>query len=187
MAYVFDPESLREAVLTGVGKPIEENVDAVIDALTRRYGDRITPDAEWVFSNAGGIMGTVKLLHASLREYLLIFGTPFGSEGHSGRHRSDLWDIVMDGELRTYQEHELRAKLYRPGDVAFLPRGSSNGSKMGDQGAFMLEYCRGNIPAMLPFGLADAFSSTLDFRGIVTTFKVYNRLVTKELLRPLRR
>ena len=63
MPYVFDPEVLRECVQEGVGLPIEENVETVISALQQRYGQDITPDGEWVFSNAGGIMGTVKLLY----------------------------------------------------------------------------------------------------------------------------
>ncbi len=187
MAHVFDPEVLRECVDAGVGLPIEENVETVIAALQARYGEEITPDGEWVFSNAGGIMGTVKLLYASLTEYLLVFGTPHGSEGHSGRHRSDLWDIVMSGELSTYQEHELRARVFHPGDVAFLPRGSSNGSRMGAEGAFMLEYCRGNIPMMLPFGLMDTLTSTLDLRGVLSTFRQHNGLVVSSLLRKWRR
>jgi C-8 sterol isomerase len=46
----------------------------------------------------------------------------------------------------------------------------------------MLEYCRGPIPTMLPFGLLDSFASTLDFHGIKTTFSVYTRCTLKALL-----
>jgi C-8 sterol isomerase len=35
---------------------------------------------------------------------------------------------------------------------------------------------------MLPFGLADALSSTLDFYTVAQTFKVYGRCVINELL-----
>lgn len=180
---VFEPEALREIVARHTEKPIEENVRAVIDDLVERYGPRVIDDnGIWVFSNAGGIMGTMTLLHASLHEYLLIFGTPHGSEGHSGRHKCDLWDIVMSGEVSTYQEHELRAKVFKPGEVTHLPRGRANSSRMGTDGSFMLEYCRGPIPAMLPFGLLDSFASTLDFHGIATTFRVYTRCTIKSLM-----
>lgn len=45
-----------------------------------------------------------------------------------------------------------------------------------------LEYARGWIPLMLPFGLADTLSSTLDFYTLVQTFKVYGQCVVSELL-----
>ena len=183
MSYVFDPDELQGIVQRHTHLPIEENVRALVDDLQDHYGKKAIDDnGVWVFSNAGNIMGTMTLLHASLKEYLLIFGTPHGSEGHSGRHRCDLWDIVMQGELSTYQEHELRARVLRPGDMSHLPRGRANGSRMGPEGSFMLEYCRGPIPTMLPFGLLDSFASTLDFHGIRTTFKVYTRCTLKALL-----
>lgn len=179
----FDPAELETIVKRHTDKPIEQNVRGLIDDLVDRYGPRLVDDNDvWVFSNAGGIMGTMTLLHASLHEYLLIFGTPHGSEGHSGRHRCDLWDIIMHGEVSTYRERELRATVYGPGETTHLPRGVSNSSKMSEGGAFMLEYCRGPIPAMLPFGLLDAFTSTLDFHGIATTFQVYTRCTLKSLL-----
>lgn len=185
MAHIFDPDELSFLARAGIGESVEQNVQAVVAAMSTRYGaDVIYPEREWFFSNAGGIMGTVTLLHASLTEYVLIFGTPIASEGHSGRHRSDIWDTVISGTIETYQEHELEKKVHRPGDVAYLPRGTSNCSRCTD-GTFMVEYARGNVPSMLPFALGDAFFSTLDRRGIVDTFKVYNRCVLREYKRRL--
>ena len=80
MSYVFDPAELQGIVQRHVHLPIEENVRALIDDLQRHYGKKAIDDnGVWVFSNAGNIMGTMTLLHASLKEYLLIFGTPHGS------------------------------------------------------------------------------------------------------------
>ena len=45
------------------------------------------------------------------------------------------------------------------------------------------EYARGFIPQMLPFGLADSFSSTLDFVPVMRTMRIYTRAVVGELLR----
>ena len=42
-------------------------------------------DLQWIFVNAGGWMGSMCLLHASLSEYVLLFGTAVDTTGHSGR------------------------------------------------------------------------------------------------------
>ena len=47
---------------------------------------------------------------------------------------------------------------------------------------FALEYARGVIPLMLPFGLADVFFSTLDFVSLYRTFVIYGRHCIRELL-----
>lgn len=39
---------------------------------------------QWIFMNAGGWMGSMCLMHASLTEYILFFGTAVETSGHSG-------------------------------------------------------------------------------------------------------
>lgn len=55
-------------------------------SFSARYPGHILPDEDlqWVFVNAGGWMGSMCLLHASLTEYLLLFGTAVDTGGHSG-------------------------------------------------------------------------------------------------------
>lgn len=186
MAYVFEPEDLTHIVGRHAGAEIEALIPALTADLDAAYPGAIMQHDRWVFSNAGGIMCKILILHASLNEYLMVCGTPFGSEGHSGRHLCDLWDIVLTGELRTYQEQDLRSHLHHPGDCSHLPRGQANGSRMCDD-TWLLEYCRGPIPAMLPFGLLDAFSSTLDLVGIRDTFAIYTKATLRALSRRLSR
>jgi C-8 sterol isomerase len=63
-----------------------------------------------------------------------------------------------------------------------LPRGSARGYRFPDR-CWALEYARGVIPLMLPFGFADTFSSTLDLRSLAKTVRIYGRATVAELAR----
>lgn len=68
----------------------EEDHKAIFEAVEKRlrekYGAHILAPSrtEWLFINAGGWMGSFYLLHASLTEYVLFFGTAIDTSGHSG-------------------------------------------------------------------------------------------------------
>ena len=187
MGYIFDPEKLNAIVQASL-KPktatLEQKFDKITTALKQTWPEHIDDGPrQWIFNNAGGAMGQMHLLHASLTEYVILFGTPIGTEGHSGRYSNDVYDIMIEGEVHIYLEGDLDKVVAVPGgDYLFLGKGKAKGYKIPDQGGWMLEYSRGVIPAMLPFGLADTLFSTLDAPTFVRTFGRYGKLVTKELL-----
>ena len=147
-----------------------------------RYPGHILEDSGWIFNNAGGAMGQMLVLHASITEYVMIFGSRLGTEGHSGRFYAKDFFFILEGEQWAYAEGDLEQRVYRPGDLHVLQPGTAEGYRMPDS-CFALEYARGIIPAMLPFGLADALSSTLDVSSVGRTFAVYTKGVVSSLAR----
>lgn len=103
-----------------------------------------TNSSEWVFNNAGGAMGAMYIIHASVTEYLIIFGTPLGTEGHSGLHTADDYFHILQGEQWVFEPGELTKTVYGPGDVNLMKRGVARQYKM-HEGCWALEYARGKI------------------------------------------
>ncbi|KAI0034690.1 C-8 sterol isomerase [Vararia minispora EC-137] len=176
--YVFDPPLLhdlaRSAVAAHPGNT-SDMVDFILANLTATYpGHTValnTNRSEFFFNVAGGAMGV----------YLFIFGTPLGTEGHTGILTADDYFHILEGEQWAFAPGSLGREIYRPGDVHLLPRGTAKQYKMPD-GCFALEYARGWIPLMVPFGIADTFSSTLDVPTLWTTARV----TVREMVRNLR-
>jgi C-8 sterol isomerase len=181
MGAIFDPHVLHEIAQGVLGRPIDEMLLRLVDALERHYPGHIQRPDRWLLNNAGGAMGAMTILHASLTEYVIVFGTPIGTEGHTGRFASDDYFIILDGEQRAFAPGSLEPEVYGPGDLHHLPRGMAKAYRIPDR-CWALEYARGNIPAMLPFGLADAVTSTLDVRSVWDTLRAYARAATRELL-----
>ena len=182
MGYVFDPDVLHGIVRDVIDQPLPDIIEDLRERLEARYPGYVLKDSDWIFNNAGGAMGQMLVLHASITEYVMIFGTPIGTEGHSGRFYATDFFFILDGEQWAYAEGELEKRIYRPGDVHVLSPGSGEGYRMPDR-CFALEYARGIIPAMLPFGIADAVTSTLDVSAVRRTFAVYTKGVLSSLAR----
>lgn len=183
MGYVFDPAVLGECARRGIDLPLEEAFDRVTDAVAAHYSDHVhTGPRNWIYNNAGGAFGMLTLLHASLSEYLLLFGTDIGTSGHSGRYRTEVYDWLFAGEMWCFEGDRPERVVYRPGSQAYLGAHATKGYRLPERG-WMLEYARGPIPTMLPFGLADGLLSTLDHRAVANTLLSYGSLCVKSLLR----
>jgi deazaflavin-dependent oxidoreductase (nitroreductase family) len=181
-SYVFDPNVIHEISRKHLGQPLEEMFGSITAELSERYPGAIDDSKPWIFNNAGGVMLQMKLLHASTKEYVMIWGTPIGSEGHTGRHLVEFYDTVLDGEAWYYQEGQFTRDVYTPGDHIFLGKGQSAGMHYPDH-VWMVEYARGVLPSLLPFGLADALLSTLDFKTALQTVVIYFSLLTRQYSR----
>jgi ERG2 and Sigma1 receptor like protein len=176
MEYLFDPDVIHECALVGLDKPKPAMFDAIADAMAAKYPDRIDNSQPWIYSNAGGAMIQMKLYYASIFEYLMIWGTPIGSEGHSGRHQVGFWDTVIDGEMWYYGEGQFDKRVYRPGDRVYVGRNQARAMNFTD-GVWAVEYARGPLPLSIPFGVADELVSTLDFATAAQTIAVYANLI----------
>ena len=87
---------------------------------------------------------------------------------------------MLHGEQWAFEAGSTQKEVYRPGDQHLLPRGTAKQYRMPDE-AWALEYARGNMLSMLPFGLADAIFSTLDIVSVFQTASVATRGLVHEL------
>jgi C-8 sterol isomerase len=177
MGYRLDPDRLHEVARRHAGRPLPDLFEALRADLAAAHPGRIARRLDWFLNTAGGCNYSVTVLHASLYEYLLIFGSQIGTSGHTGRHLSHVYDFVLDGELWYHDEPRPWERLVRrPGDRYELPRLRSEVLRIPDR-AWVLEYARGPIPLMLPFGLAGAAFTTLDFISAWRVLAAYARAI----------
>ncbi|KAF7860660.1 hypothetical protein EAF04_008179 [Stromatinia cepivora] len=184
--YIFTPTQLHDLSQRAIGahgNDTAQVVKYIVDELSEQHpGGYINLDQEWIFNNAGGAMGAMYIIHASITEYLIIFGTTIGTEGHTGRHTADDYFHIIAGTQLAYTPGAFEPEVYPQGSVHHLHRGTVKQYKM-DAACFALEYARGWIPPMLGFGFADGLTSTLDFPTLWRTTWVTGREMVSNLAR----
>ncbi|RAL65215.1 hypothetical protein DID88_001321 [Monilinia fructigena] len=184
--YIFTPTQLHDLSQRAIGahgNDTAQVVKYIVDELSVKHpGGYINLDQEWIFNNAGGAMGAMYIIHASITEYLIIFGTAIGTEGHTGRHTADDYFHIIHGTQLAYTPGSFEPEVYPQGSVHHLRRGTVKQYKM-DAACFALEYARGWIPPMLGFGFADGLTSTLDFPTLWRTTWVTGREMVLNLAR----
>jgi len=184
MSYVFDIDTLHAIAKIGMDKPHDDMVNTVVGEAAKAYPAHIDArlPRRWLFSLTARATGVMTLLHASLTEYLIIFGTPIGTEGFSGRYRMDVHDFVMPGEVWTYRLDRCGSReVARAGDHTVLVRGEVDAFKI-PEAAWMLEYGRGFVPAAFPLILGDVIFSALDGTTLADTVWAYGKMALRELL-----
>src|ERR1044072_7514773 len=129
MSHKIDPDALGKVAKQVVGLPIVngELITRAIEALADEYPDLIdaTP-GRWVGSKAGGILGKVRFLYFSPREYVVLFGSPTGTQGFLGRYKHvDIHKFLIAGQIDWYdlESDELTGTTLRPGEHTHTERG----------------------------------------------------------------
>ncbi|KAG4302931.1 hypothetical protein PCK1_000874 [Pneumocystis canis] len=158
--FMFSPEKLQELSIQAIRKyphDAKALMNYLAESIRKEYGNSVLPldHNKWVFNNAGNAMGAMILLHTSIFEYLIFFGTATGTEGHSG--------------------------IYKPGMQNHLPRGKRIQYSMPGE-SWALELAQGWIPSMLPFGLIETFFSTLDFNNLWLTLRYTSEAMFKSFI-----
>ncbi|EKF32971.1 C-8 sterol isomerase, putative [Trypanosoma cruzi marinkellei] len=189
--WVFDPKILKAVsqrgieaarIQHGVNATPEQVIEKVIIEITKTYPRYTTYNGRWLWNNAGGAMGSMTVLHCSLTEYIIIFGTAVGTEGHTGRyHWAEDFFTIIYGEQWASLPKAAHREVYKPGDQHYLPKGTAKQYRMPNA-CWALEYARGNIPSMLFFGLADSVTSTVDFVTLFQTIYESAWSMTRNLI-----
>ncbi|XP_046562528.1 LOW QUALITY PROTEIN: sigma non-opioid intracellular receptor 1-like [Haliotis rubra] len=180
-SYLFSDEAVNKIAKKYIGQDPETSFPKIIKDFRRQYPGHILPDEEmqWIFMNAGGWMGAMCILHASITEYVLLFGTAVDTVGHSGRYWANISDTILTGSFRQWQEGTLQSTVFEPGDIVYHPIGEA-ASVSWSHDTWMVEYGRGFIPSTLTFALADTFFSTTDFVTLFYILRVYAKAMALE-------
>ncbi|XP_041374516.1 sigma non-opioid intracellular receptor 1-like [Gigantopelta aegis] len=179
--YLFCAEGVASIANRYVGEDPTVSFEQIHKEFLFKYpGHILDPkDIQWIFMNAGGWMGAMYLLHASLSEYVLFFGTAVDTTGHSGRYCANISDTILTGSFRQWREGSLKSHMYGPGDTVFHEWGEVT-SVSWSRGTWMVEYGRGFIPSTLGFALADTVFSTQDFLTMFYIFRIYTKALLLE-------
>ncbi|XP_063813569.1 sigma non-opioid intracellular receptor 1 [Pseudophryne corroboree] len=175
-SYVFSREEIAGLAKGHSGLDYEVAFTKIILELRKKHPGHILPDEDlqWVFINAGGWMGSICVLHASVTEYLIFFGTAVDTSGHSGRYWAEISDTLLSGTFRRWKEGTTKSEIFYPGDTVVHEAGEATAVQWS-AGTWMVEYGRGFIPSALGFALADTIFSTQDFVTFFYTLKVYTK------------
>ena len=181
--YVFTVQELEEIAALRPDLPLGERWELMRAELAQRHPGKIADTLHWTFNAAGNVVCQIAIVAASPREYVAFFGTPVGATGFSGRYNeSDVWDIMAQGEMWACVPGQFDYSTYVLGQTAYLKRGAAKIFRYGP-GTWMIDYARGNILSMFPFGvIAPAVYNTLDFKSATEQFADYAGLVVKGLL-----
>lgn len=185
MTYRIDPAVLLD--IAGQASADPEPVPRAVELLAQAYPELIDPaPGRWVGSKAGGILGKVRFLYFSPREYVVIFGSPTGTQGFSGRYKHvDIHKFLLAGQIDSYDlESDDTAPLppLRPGAGTCLQRGHARGLTI-HPGSWHIEYGRGAVATTLPFAMVDTLLVSLEFESVRRSAAEFAKLIGRRMRR----
>jgi len=188
MSYRFEPDLLHEVAKQVADLPLEngELITRAIQLLAADYPGYIDPTpGRWVGSKAGGILGKVCFLYFSPREYIVIFGSPTGTQGFSGRYKQvEIHKFLLAGRIDSYdlETDETKPMTLMPGEHACLEKGRARGLTI-HPGSWHIEYGRGAVVTTLPFAMVDTLLMSLEIESVRRSAVEFIRLLGRRLRR----
>ncbi|KXS12007.1 ERG2 and sigma1 receptor-like protein [Gonapodya prolifera JEL478] len=187
--WLVDPSTIEKVARDALRAHPDGNLtvifETIVSTLQQTYPGHVRSvdvEQDWIFMNAGGWMGSFLLLHASLTEYILLFGTAVPTSGHSGRYWADIHDTILKGSFTQWTEGGPYNRKFGVGDTIVHARGEVTAVSWPEN-TFMLEYARGVIPTTMGFALADSIFGTTDFVTVFNSVYVYGKSILSELAR----
>src|SRR3954465_1798027 len=188
MQYKIDPKVLASIAEDVVGQSLADGelLSRTTRLLAQAYPDLIdsTPGL-WVGSKAGGILGKVRFLYFSPREYVVLFGTPTGTQGFSGRYKHvEIHKFLMAGQIDSYdlESDDMQPMTLRPGEHTCLEKGHARGLTI-HPGSWHIEYGRGAVVTTLPFAMVDTLLVSLELESVRRSTVEFAKLVRRRLRR----
>ncbi|KUH97081.1 isomerase [Mycolicibacterium acapulense] len=184
MRYRIDPDVLHGVAQQVVGLPVDsgELTTRAVELLADAYPDLIdAAPGRWVASKAGGILGKVRFVYFSPREYIVIFGSPTGTQGFSGRYkRVQIHKFLMAGRIDSYdlESDDNTAMALLPGERTCLEKGQARGLTI-HPGSWHLEYGRGAVATTLPFAMVDTLLVSLELDSVRRSTVEFSRLIRR--------
>lgn len=185
MKYAIDPDVLHGVAKHVVGLRLDggQLITRAIELLADEYPDLVDPaPGRWVGSKAGGVLGKVRFLYFTPREYLVIFGSPTGTQGFSGRYKHvDIHKFLLAGQIDSYDlesDDTTALPSLLPGGRTCLERGRVRGLTI-HPGSWHLEYGRGAVVTTLPFAMVDTLLVSLEFESVRRSTVEFAKLVRR--------
>jgi sigma non-opioid intracellular receptor len=188
MTYKIDPDVLAAIAkkVVGVHQAGGELITRATQLLAAEYPDLIDPTpGRWVGSRAGGILGKVRFLYFSPREYVVLFGSPSGTQGFSGRYKHvEIHKFLMAGQIDYYdlESDEMLPTTLHPGGRSRTEKGHARGLTI-HPGSWHIEYGRGAVVTTLPFAMVDTLFVSLETESVRRSAVEFGKLVTRRFRR----
>ncbi|MGA5463350.1 isomerase [Mycobacterium sp. NPDC050041] len=188
MAYRIDPDVLARVAKQVTGTPLAggELIRRTTELLAAEYPDLIdTGGGRWVASRAGGVLGKVRFLYFSPKEYIVLFGSPTGTVGFSGRYkRVEIHKFLIAGQIDSFdlESDDLLPGTLRAGEHTCLEKGHVRGLTI-HPGSWHIEYGRGAVVTTLPFAMVDTLLVSLEVESVRRSAVEFGRLLRRRMRR----